>query len=245
MYEVDTPKEPVGAIVGSRGEEQSVVALSRRVFAKRESPQARHGEDGPVRAAQRAVRLSGRRIKHIDLAVAEVAYEQQPAKAAEVRRSKSHAPGCVERAPDDQLPDKTAVGVEDVDDPEPGPGRRYSVGPLWLSVCDVQLRGAAGTVVDRLNAKRCVASWQGGIGEREVGGRRRLFLEGGVENINLVTVKISGVQEIGAAVFGECERGVDRATGVGVRGHCASCADARCPCGNDAALAGVNELRRA
>src|SRR6516164_7071011 len=152
MYEVDTPKEPVGAIVGSRGEEQSVVALSRRVFAKRESPQARHGDDGPVRAAQRAVRLSGRRIKSIDLAVAEVAHEQQPAKAAEVRWSESHPPRCIERAPDDQLPDQTAVGVEDIDHPEPRPSRRCSVSPLWLSVGDVQLRGTAGAIVDRLNA---------------------------------------------------------------------------------------------
>jgi len=69
MYEVDAAIEPVGATVGSRSEEQSVVILSRRVIAKRDPQQARHGEGSPGQAVgghafvQRAQRLSRHRIK--------------------------------------------------------------------------------------------------------------------------------------------------------------------------------------
>src|SRR5215469_12963747 len=86
-YEVDTAKEPVGAAVGSGSEKHSVVALSGHVTTKRDPPQARHREGSPVQVAQRAPLLSGRRIESIDRAVAEVAYQQERPKAAQVRRS--------------------------------------------------------------------------------------------------------------------------------------------------------------
>ena len=243
--QIDAPVTAIGLVIGAGGKEQRVVWLILGIVAERDAPQARCGNRRAARITDRPDECTGRGVIAIDLAVAEVAYQQRVAERAEIGGSECQAPGRIERTGSDQLLDERAIGVVDVHVAEPrAVGIVVIVRSLLLRVRDVDLGRTAGAVVDRLDAKGCKACRYRGVAECERGRRAGLLGKMCVEHIHLAVMKIGGIQEHAAAVAGNRQSLIDRPAGVGIHRHCVRRIHRRRPAGDHSGFPIKDELGR-
>ena len=120
FHGVDAAVETVLLVFDTGGEEERVGRLVLHAVAERDAPQSFDDYVLVVARAQSSEVCTDERVEGVDLAVTEVADEQQVAEAAEARGRERHAPRRVEGAVRDQALQEEAVGVEHVDDAEPG-----------------------------------------------------------------------------------------------------------------------------
>src|SRR4029077_11846420 len=109
----DRPEPTVVLAVGAGCEEQRVGARFGTA-AQSQGPQPVDRQRASVEAAHLTKKIPVR-VEYIDPAVAEIADQDIPAKAAEGQRGPRNAPGRVQRATRGKPLKQMAVGVEDID----------------------------------------------------------------------------------------------------------------------------------
>ena len=160
-------------------------SLSRGA-TKGHRPKSRIDDRFTISIGQTAQPVAGCGIVSIDLAVAEISYEDISPELAKARRSHSNTPRRTEVSMLREMPEQIAVSIEHTDE-----AMRWLVHWVMLRlvlqrVCNPEIAS------DILNAEWCVSMLHFRVGERPTQGRR---VEVTVEDVDFASPKIRSVQE--------------------------------------------------
>ncbi len=203
--ERNLPKEPIRLIVAACREEKFVVFARTRIVAKGQSPQVinRNGIVGLV--SELAEKLAGIQIKRIDATVAEIADQQGITEQPKISGGEGQAPGRVEPAVQNKLPDQISVGVEDVDKPMGRTRHVVVMGRILEGIGDIEVAtkvlDAEGSVT-LVWPRASVRQLRVGEGPNQVKSR--------IEHLYRSEAEIGGIDESARGVAGDSKPFVDR-----------------------------------
>src|SRR5450830_1069365 len=237
LNEIDTAVLAVRRRLRAGSVEQGVGRLAQDAITELQRPQAIDHQRRARAVADGAQQFAGADVKGVDLAIAEITYQQIIAESAEVGRRHRQAPWRVQRtARQYQVLDQLAAGVELADHAQPGPLHLDLARRILLGVADKN------TAAHGLDAVRRVTGRHGSILEAC---RQGNGLEVRVKHVDMVILEIGGVNQVGAIRVGDRQTLVDGAAGAIVDdGQGMRAIDAGRPGGDGASLAGKDEAAR-